>query len=211
MERYKICPICGTKNPPTMIECINCETDLTGVSIGESAKEFDIETVSKQEADSMQSSTVKMVRVCECGAKNLVSARKCLKCGEDISDIIPVQDTESDNQEKLHYIFSSLDGDYAYELSTNLTIIGRENEMKDYLASKAFVSRKHAELLIEVDKLWIKNYSNTNHTFVNDVMIKDNEYVELHDGDIIGLGGKNVNGSLQDQAAYFLVRIGTCI
>ena len=31
MNKYKICPSCGTKNPPTVLECITCETDLTAV------------------------------------------------------------------------------------------------------------------------------------------------------------------------------------
>ena len=31
------------------------------------------------------------------------------------------------------------------------------------------------------------------------------------DGDEIGLGGLNINGNRQDDAAYFTVRIGTCI
>ena len=31
MNKYKICPSCGTKNPPTVLECIICETDLTAV------------------------------------------------------------------------------------------------------------------------------------------------------------------------------------
>lgn len=39
MEKYKICPTCGIQNPPTMLECIECETDLTGVPIGEVLKD----------------------------------------------------------------------------------------------------------------------------------------------------------------------------
>ena len=83
--------------------------------------------------------------------------------------------------------------------------------MKEYLSKKSFVSRKHAEFLVEVDRLWVKNHSATNHTYVNNEIISDNEFFELHDGDIVGLGGKEVNGKMQDEAAYFRVRIGTCI
>lgn len=111
----------------------------------------------------------------------------------------------------MRHVLSSLDGSYAYELNTNLTIVGRENVMKEYLASKIFVSRKHAEFLMEADKLWIKNYSNTNHTYVNNEKIKDIEYFELHDGDVVGFGEKEINGSLQEEAVYFRVRIGTCM
>lgn len=208
MEKYKICPTCQTKNPPTMIECIKCETDLSGVPIGEviteSAKEDPVDKTNT-------TANIKMVRICECGTKNLPSVRKCAGCGEDISDVIPVQDTNESEQEGVHFILSSLDGEYAYELNTNLSIVGRENLMKEYLSKKSFVSRKHAEFLVEVDRLWVKNHSATNHTYANNEIISDNEFFELHDGDIVGLGGKEINGKMQDEAAYFRVRIGTCI
>lgn len=210
MEKYKVCPTCGTKNPPTMIECIKCETDLTSVPIGEAKAEVNNDSADKLQDDT-HSEAIKMVRICECGSKNPASVRKCSECGEDISDIIPVQDVETDAKDKVHFVLSSLDGGYAFELSQNLTVVGRENVMKDYLAAKSFVSRKHAEFLIEADKIWVKNHSTTNHTYVNNEMIRDNEYFELHDGDVIGLGGKEINGSIQEEAAYFRMRIGTCI
>ena len=31
MEKFKICPICGTRNKPSRLECIDCETDLTNI------------------------------------------------------------------------------------------------------------------------------------------------------------------------------------
>lgn len=31
MEKFKICPVCGMRNKPNMIECLGCETDLTSV------------------------------------------------------------------------------------------------------------------------------------------------------------------------------------
>ncbi|MCI9320547.1 MAG: hypothetical protein HFH05_10780 [Lachnospiraceae bacterium] len=33
MEKYKICPSCKTLNEPTLLECVNCEADLTMVKI----------------------------------------------------------------------------------------------------------------------------------------------------------------------------------
>ena len=33
MEKYKVCPHCGTHNPPMMLECIQCAEDLTGVKV----------------------------------------------------------------------------------------------------------------------------------------------------------------------------------
>ena len=210
MEKYKICPTCGTKNPPTMMECISCETDLTGVPIGEVITETETPVQSENPAD--EQGTTKMVRVCECGMKNLASARKCSACGEDISDIMPTLDTGTEDvTPECRYVFSSLDGQYIFELTSNLTVIGRENTMREYLAGKSYVSRRHGEVRLEANKLWIKSYANTNHTYVNNALIKDDEYFELHDGDILGLGGREINGSMQDQAAYFRVRIGSCI
>ena len=209
MEKYKVCPTCGTKNPPTMMECVSCETDLTSVPIGEiiTAPE-----PAQDEAPSGEQGTAKMVRICECGTKDLASARKCSACGEDISDIMPTPDTcaEAETTPGQRYFFSSLDGQYSYEFTSNLTVIGRENAMREYLATKSYVSRRHGEILLEANKLWIKGYANTNHTYVNNALIKDDEYFELHDGDTLGLGGKEINGSMQVQAAYFRVRIGSC-
>ena len=211
MDKYKVCPTCGTQNPPSMMECVNCETDLTGVVIGEILQADGEAQQNNSDIKPAEDNFVKMVRVCECGEKNPASLRKCAKCGEDISDIIPVQDSTTDSKEEIHYILSSLDGNYAYELKDNLTVVGRENKMADYLSTKTYVSRRHAQFLVEADKLWIKNHSNTNHTYLNNDMITDEGYVELHDGDVIGLGGKEINGSVQDDAAFFRVRIGTCI
>ncbi len=208
MEQFKICPSCGRKNPPNMLECPECECDLTNVAVGNPVED---NTPEKQpEISKTESSSPKMIRKCECGEKNLPSARKCKKCGEDISDIIPSADI-ADEEKKQNYSFSSLDGTYAYSFVDNLTVVGRENAMANYLSSKSYVSRKHAEVLIEADKLWIKNHSTTNYTYVNNERIKDGEFVELHDGDIVGLGGNETNGSMQQEAAYFCVRIGTCI
>ena len=210
MERYKICPTCGTKNPPTLLECLSCETDLTSVPIGDGVVPA---AQAPNEAAASSGEPSKMVRVCECGQKNPASARKCSACGEDISDIMPTPETAiaAETVPQLHFVVSILDGAYAHEFPAGLTVIGRANVMQEYLAAQTFVSRRHAEVLVEANKLWIKGYKNTNHTFVNNVALRDDEYTELHDGDVVGLGGKEINGSLQDAAAYFRVRIGTCI
>ncbi len=214
MDKYKICPTCGYKNQPTMIECVQCETDLTGVSIGESSKEQPV-----SENINVNSGISQMVRRCDCGAINVASSRKCEKCGEDISDIIPElyekdgstskESFECENENKFSLI--SLDGTYKYVVEQNTTIIGRENCMGEYLSTKLFVSRKHAEILSEVGKIWIKNLSKTNKTFINNNEIEDDKYIELFEGDIIGLGGKEIDGEYQKDAAFFTVRIGTCI
>ncbi len=209
MEKFKICPICGKKNAPNMVECVECETDLTGVPVG--VQEATLAVDSPEEVATSTAGN-SMVRICECGERNAPSARKCKKCGEDISDIIPVTVEQDDLEEQTtHFSLSSLDGEYAYQLVENRTVVGREYSMREYLSSKEYVSRKHAEFLIEANKLWIKNFSKTNYTYINNERIADDEYVELHDGDIVSLGGKEINGSQQQKAAYFCVRIGECM
>ena len=84
--------------------------------------------------------------------------------------------------------------------------------MREYLSSKPYVSRKHAELILNLseEKLSIKNCNTTNYTFVNNEMISGDTCIDLKDGDEIGLGGNEQNGSRQEEAAYFIVRIGSC-
>ena len=204
MVKYKICPSCKTKNEPTLLECINCEADLTRVKI------MDEESEKMQEVDTVVQAPAKvnLVRICECGAKNPPNARKCSACNEDISDITPTAE-EQEEANTLAFVLSSLDGKFAYKMEAPQITIGRENTMSEYLAAKSYVSRAHAVLSLESDELFIENLSNTNFTYVNNKKITTK--VKLEDGDEIGLGGTNINGKCQDEAAYFLVRIGQCM
>lgn len=209
MEKYKVCPVCGTHNNPLLLECSDCETDLQNVPVFDE----EMERVAEQQNNvgaAEPSPTTPMVRVCDCGAKNPVQARRCSACGEDISIIVPTPDNIPAVQQ---YMLSSLDGAFAYEIKEGTTIIGRENEMREYLSFKPYVSRKHAELNLDIAAgiLTIKNCNTTNYTFVNNTMISGDASVELKDGDEVGLGGNEQNGSRQPEAAYFLVRIGSCM
>lgn len=203
MEKYKICPSCHEKNEPTLLECIYCEADLTRVKI------TDEESERMQENNSIaEQQTAELVRLCECGAKNPPNARKCSSCGEDISDITPTPNT-AEKPAETTFVLSSTDGQYAYKMTSDEIIIGRENIMCDYLSVKSYVSRSHARLSIINGELFIENMSNTNFTYVNNQKIT--EKTRLNDGDEIGLGGTNINGKSQSMAAYFLVRIGQCM
>lgn len=206
MEKYKVCPSCKTKNPPALFECMNCEADLTGVKITDEETERMMaeNAVSQNETKAK----TKMVRVCECGQKNAPNARKCSSCNEDISDITPTADIEEAKVETT-FVLSSLDGQYAYKIVSDEITIGRENTMSDYLATKSYVSRSHAKIIKASEELFVENLSNTNFTYVNNKKITDK--TKLQDGDELGLGGTNLNGKCQEQAAYFLVRIGQCM
>ena len=209
MQKYKICPSCHSKNEPTLLECLYCEADLTHVKVTDEETEKMLEGNAGDTPEPSEKTA--MVRVCDCGEKNPANARKCQACGEDISDIIPTPD-EAPKTEAVSspaYVLSSLDGQYAYRVPCNETVIGRENAMGDYLASKSYVSRVQARLTIEDGALCIENLSGTNFTYVNNKKII--EKTVLKDGDELGLGGTNINGKCQSEAAYFLVRIGQCM
>lgn len=209
MKKYKICPSCHSKNEPTLLECLYCEADLTRVKITDGETEKMLEE-NAAAAPAPSDKTI-MVRICDCGVKNPANARKCQVCGEDISDITPTPDDVSENApvNTPAYVLSSLDGQYAYKVSGNETVIGRENSMSDYLAAKSYVSRAHARLMIEDGGFYIENLSGTNFTYVNNRKIV--EKTELKNGDELGLGGVNINGKCQSEAAYFLVRIDQCM
>lgn len=198
MEKFKICPVCGMHNKPNMIECIGCETDLTSVKATDEATEQAKIIAQENTSENVEE---KYVRVCDCGCINSATAKKCAGCGEYIADIAPILQSE-DNTCK--YVMTSLDGEYAYEIKDGPVILGRENEMKEYLADKAYVSRQHAKIIKEDDKIYIENLSNTNFTFVNNQRIT--EKTELHIDDEIGLGGNETNGSRQLEAAYLILR-----
>ena len=214
MKKYKVCPACGTHNNPLFLECTNCEADLQNIPVVDEETEQAAAQSTGQNAEVNPSTS--MVRVCDCGTKNSVQARRCTSCGEDISMIIPTPDTTTaaNNTPIIQqYLLSSLDGTFAYKIKEGTTVIGRENEMREYLAAKPYVSRKHAVLSLDTEaaSLTIKNSNTTNYTFVNNQMISGDMVKELKDGDEIGLGGNEQNGSRQPEAAYFLVRIGTCM
>lgn len=198
MEKFKICPVCGRHNKPNMIECIGCETDLTSVKATDEATEQAKITAQENTSENVEE---KYVRICDCGCINSATAKKCVECGEDISDIAPILQSENNT---CKYVMTSLDGEYAYEIKDGTAILGRENEMKEYLADKAYVSRQHAKIMKDDDKVYIENLSNTNFTFVNNQKIA--EKTELHVDDEIGLGGNETNGSRQSEAAYLILR-----
>lgn len=206
VKKYKKCPNCQTKNPPTIFECINCETDLTRIKVIDEDMDKMVEEDNSPIIKTKEAATY--IRQCECGKKNPVNVRKCEACGEDISYVVPVLDSKSDGNIKkntIEFILKSLDGKYTYKIFSEETIIGRENGMGDYLSTKSFVSRTQAKIIIEDEKLYVENLSLTNPTYVNNKIIKGK--TQLNDGDELGLGGMNIKGQRQAQAAYFLVRI----
>lgn len=203
MDKFKICPVCHAKNSPAVLECSECGNDLMGVRIVDEAS-LEEQKHSRNEPDTVPQEN-DLVRVCDCGTENELSARKCSACGEDISDIIPTPRSKANKQP--HFFFMSYDEAVKLELSCpSEHIVGRENELSDYLSSKTFVSRRHAKLTVTSEGVFIENLSKANGTYINNEKIDDGTAYKLCVSDEIGLGGfVNQNGR-QEFAAYFIVR-----
>ena len=203
LSKYKVCPECGKRNSPNLLECRYCEADLTGVKVIDSTA-----AESTKDTPSSTATTVEteLARICECGARNAPQARKCKVCGEDISDILPVQ-VEKEAKKAFSYELRSYDGAFSVTIDKPLVVVGRETELKEYLQTKVYVSRQHARLTVVADKVFVENMSRTNKTFLNNEEIPDGTPTALKSGDEIGLGGKVIDGSRQDQAAYFIFQV----
>lgn len=209
LKKYKVCPSCGEHNRPTSLECRKCETDLTGVRVVDNEmeqRELRKAASENTSATGMGMAEGPLVRVCEeCGAENVPQARKCKQCGEDISDILPTL-SAGVSEKILAFKLTTIEGDYSAVIDKPLSIVGREADLKDYLVNKMYVSRQHAEFTIVEGKVFIRNLSSTNKTFVNNLEISNDEPTALNFGDEIGLGGKVIAGTRQENAAYFVVQ-----
>ncbi len=203
LTKYKVCPECGKHNSPNLLECRYCEADLTSVKVVDINAE---ESVLSSEEASFEPVKTELVRVCECGAHNAPQARKCKVCGEDISDIIPTQVGKL-AKKSFSYELRSVDGAYSATIDRPFVVIGRESELKEYLQPKVYVSRRHARLTVVVDKVFVENLSQTNKTFLNNEEIPDGTPIAIQNGDEIGLGGKVIDGSRQEKAAYFVFQV----
>lgn len=201
LAKFKVCPACGEHNPPALLECKKCETDLTGVKV------VDEMAISSDNAPvNNMGVSVSLVKICDCGAVNSPQARKCSSCGEDISDVRAAE-TQRSSQVMIKAVLRSVNNDFTFLLEKTVTIIGREAEMRQYLEAKTYVSRKHAKLTIVNGEIYIENMSSTNHTFVNSTLIPGDAPTLLKNGDEIGFGGKLINGKRQNQAAYFVIEV----
>lgn len=204
MKKYKICPMCQTKNSPAVLECVECGTDLMGVRLVDDS--FLEQIPLQEQTNDAQEQKTELIRRCECGQENELSARKCIACGEDISDIIPTPKTIALSQ-TVYYI-KSIDGIVTLRLDCpSEHIIGREHELSEYLKNKLFVSRKHAVLSVTSEGVFLQNLSNANGTYVNNERIDNNTAIKICKGDEIGLGGLVNQNGRQEMAAYFVVGI----
>lgn len=189
--KIKLCPDskCNTANNPCSFICLTCGIDITKVPLSDPPIE--------DNCGNNAANTAKPIKLCDCGAKNPSNARKCGKCGEDISTVIPTVENTG-----ITYVLRSLDGEYSYCIDCGETIIGRESAMSEYLSSKSFVSRKHIKLILDNNTLYIENLPTTNPTLVNSVKLECR--LQLNVGDVISMGVFPDNAH-NDKAAYLRV------
>lgn len=207
LTKYKVCPECGKHNPPSLLECRYCEADLTGVKVVDQETEVQKAPIANESANlAPEEVETELVRICECGEENPPQARKCKACGEDISDIIPQQISKK-AAKAFSYELKSVDGSLSVTIDKPLIVVGREAELKDYLSEKVYVSRQHARFTVVAEKVFVENLSETNKTFLNNEEIPAVTPTAISDGDEIGLGGKVINNSRQDKAAYFIFKV----
>lgn len=97
----------------------------------------------------------------------------------------------------------SFDNKITFKIDRDNISLGREHELKDYLTSKIFVSRRHCSFTLEDGELFVEDLNSANGTYINNQKIS--RKTKLSKGDGVGLGGVVFNGSRQDNAAYFLI------
>ena len=165
---------------------------------------------------------------CECGWYNEANLKFCSKCQRNIKGLAKIyvfqrilddQKKQAKNDEpkpeakvedhKLDFGFSlaTVDGSYSYSLSLQnpIVVVGREQEMAEYLHNKQYVSRTHAQLQIVGAKVAIKDVGSSNGTFVNYKRLSPNVDQLLEEGAKVSFGGP-WNEEQQDQnVAYFVV------
>lgn len=205
---YKICPVCKKKNAPHLIECSQCESDLTRVKVTKEGASSDDDVSSPREVEPAPAET-ELVRICDCGERNAAQARKCAFCGEDISDIIPVRVPLTGNKKERTPLYELRFADPAVCEPIYVTdlVVGREAALAEHLREKLYVSRRHAALSVKGGKIFIENLSRTNGTYLNGDKLPDEGKTELRSGDEIGLGGKVIEGKRQEKAAYLIIRV----
>ena len=65
----------------------------------------------------------------------------------------------------------SLDDKITFKIDRDNITVGREHELKDYLAAKIFVSRRHCKFTLENGELFVEDLNSANGTYLNNQKI----------------------------------------
>jgi hypothetical protein len=159
-----ICQVCGYKNLVGTLMCNNCGAMLSsGSRLGTRDLQQELPEYSKSDVFSL-SGTSKF--------SEGMSVRLWVESSEQALVIKP------DNKHK-HMMIGRRDG-----VSQHMPDI----DMEDYEGYRLGVSRKHAQLILEVGELNLQDFGSANGTYINGVRLPAHRPHKLHDGDEVRLG-----------------------
>ncbi|MBQ3683762.1 MAG: FHA domain-containing protein [Succinimonas sp.] len=234
MARVKICPKCGAENSPGSASCINenCGWDLSNVKSvdKEAAKPAPDPKNPAGDAPSEDNAIppgMAYARICpKCGHVNGPMIKQCAACHENIKFLKKTLVDKSQLQgasgapapepaapKPVNKVIASLnapDGRCILKIDTlhPITVIGREHAMADYLASRDYTSRFHAEIHVMGDRLALAD-KGRNGTYINNVRMSPGSTEVLKDGDKVSMGDRWPDDWTKSQAGCFIVAYET--
>ncbi len=104
-------------------------------------------------------------------------------------DTVLLADLSPVGGERLRGLYPLDEAEEEIVLSYYPFIIGKQENLVDYLLQKETVSRLHLRIDREGDKYLIKDLNSTNGTVVSGYMLEANEAVELHIGEEVSIAG----------------------
>ena len=206
MGSYRICSLCGKRNPINLAIC-SCNNILLNCPI---VSDEDAQAQPVPAAD-----TCRKFRKCpECGHLNRPNLNFCEACREsleDVFDLVDGADTGTAPQSAaltLSRFRLVSDGGVSVTLPVGDSIVGRGELMGEDITrtNRMFVSSAHIRIHCSDQELVITDISR-NGTFVNSERIPAGEPAALKPGDMIGLGG--VSAKLDPYGYYMTVITGT--
>lgn len=88
------------------------------------------------------------------------------------------------NSPSAKYTITSKETGEIFEIKKN-TKLGQDNTFADILVINPAVSRRHAELVIRENKLYVKDLGSTNHTYINEEKVINNAETEVKNNQVI--------------------------
>jgi pSer/pThr/pTyr-binding forkhead associated (FHA) protein len=120
-----------------------------------------------------------------CNATNPAGEIYCVDCGFLLSSV-PGEGTEPVSVEELIRLVSVTDETRVSPLHSGTNSVGREDA--DVLLTDATVSRKHATIFVDGEKVTVTDIGSTNGTTVNSIRLAPNESRVLKPNDEIAFG-----------------------
>ena len=159
MALCKICPTCGTKNPPDEPICIKCMTDLTSVPPVD-CEEISIKNSPEHSDQTITSGLDLHMLDLESEKTVILTQSKLVLKGHDFEIVIK-------------------DGD----------VVGRHAVGGDFLQRYKTVSRKHAKFTYKDGNWYVQDLNSTNGTYLNGLKLLPMQDFPLKNGDKLSLSG----------------------